>query len=172
MTNFNAFDFSKNPMFDPKNNPFLSGDFGTAFQKMDYPADLSDFFAPVRKNVEAVAAANKIVLDGVQAVLKRQGEILTGYANDAAVLVEDAKNGASADPQEVAVKSVDAAKVSLADTVANTRELSEILAKSQEEAFALMTARLGESLDEAKAAIVKMQPAAPAKAAKKASATK
>lgn len=167
MNNFNAFDFSKNPMFDPKNNPFMSGDFGAGFPKMDYPANLEEFFAPVRKNVEAVAAANKVALEGMQAVLKRQSEIFSGYANDAATLVQDAKGSTTVDPQDMAVKTVEAAQGSLADVIANTRELSEILAKSQEEAFSLMTARLGESLDETKAAIVKMQQAAPAKAATK-----
>ena len=173
MTNFDAFDFSKNPLFDPKNNPFLSGDknpflsgdMATAFPKMDVPADLEAFFAPVRKNVEAVAAANKVALDGVKAVLKRQGEILNDLAADAATLVQDAKDSAGADPQDLAAKNVETAKLALNDAVANTRELGEMLAKSQEEAFDVINVRLAESLDEVKAAFAKMPTVAPAKKA-------
>ena len=173
MTNFDAFDFSKNPLFDPKNNPFLSGDknpflsgdMATAFPKMDVPADLEAFFAPVRKNVEAVAAANKVALEGVKAVLKRQGEILNDLAADAATLVQDAKDSAGADPQDLAAKNVETAKLALNDAVANTRELGEMLAKSQEEAFDVINVRLAESLDEVKAAFAKMPTVAPAKKA-------
>ena len=163
MAQTSLFDFSQNPFFDPKNNPFmdpaknpfLNKDLAEVFGNLKAPLDFQDVVASQRKNMEAIAAANKTAVEGMQAVIKRQSEILKEIVDETNALAQEAKDTVTAAPDEQAAKSLETVKGAIEDAVSNMKELSEMLAKSQSEAFDILNSRLTESLDEVKATIAK-----------------
>lgn len=164
MTQTNFFDFSSNPFFDPKNNPFLdptknpflNKDLADVFKNLKAPGlDMQEMVAAQRKNMEAIAAANKTAVEGMQAVIKRQGEILKEIVDEANALAQEAGSNVGSAPEDQAARNLDAVKISIEEAVGNMKELSEMLAKSQGEAFDILNHRLTESLDEVKSTIAK-----------------
>ncbi len=164
MTQTSFFDFSSNPFFDPKNNPFLdptknpflNKDLADVFKGLQAPGlGMQEMVAAQRKNMEAIAAANKTAVEGVQAVIKRQGEILKEIVDEANALAQEAGSNVGSAPEDQAARNLDAVKVSIEDAVGNMKELSEMLAKSQGEAFEILNGRLTESLEEVKSTIAK-----------------
>ncbi len=108
--------------------------------------DTNLFLEMQRKNVEAFAAANKIALEGVQTVARRQVEIMRDSMKEAGDAVS-AINAAKTVEEKVA-KQAEATKAAYLKGVADMRELSELGAKSGQEAFEVLNARVTEGLDE------------------------
>lgn len=156
----NFFDFSSNPFLDPKNNPFLdtgknpflNNDLMSAFSSMKAPnMDFSGLAEAQKRNFEAITAANKTAVEGLQAVFKRQGEILKEITEEVNGLAQNSVT--TGGPEDHAARNLDAVKSAIEEAVSNIRELSEMTAKSQSEAFDILNKRVTESLDEVKAAI-------------------
>ncbi|MEQ8603075.1 MAG: phasin family protein [Marivibrio sp.] len=151
----NYFDPKNNPFLDPKNNPFLdpsknpflSADVSKMFGGYQAP-ELKDLMDSQRKNFEALAQANKTAVEGFQAVFTRQGEILKQIMDEANASLQ-AMN-ASGKPDAAAAQNIDQIKDSLEQAVTNMRELSEMVSKSQQEAFDILNGRMTEQLDEIK----------------------
>lgn len=99
-----------------------------------------------RKNVEAMTAANRIALEGVQTVARRQAEIM----RDSMKEVGDAVSAITAAKtvEEKFAKQAEMTKAAYVKSVADMRELSELQAKSSQEAFEVLNARVAEGLDE------------------------
>ena len=99
-----------------------------------------DFAALVdreRKNIEALADANRIAFEGWQHLVRRQAEIL-----------QETMKKVVADAGQVdAMKRADLAKEGFAKAVANMRELAEMAAKSQKEAFDVVRKRIEENVE-------------------------
>ncbi len=107
-----------------------------------------------RKNVEALTAANKMALEGVQAVAKRQVGILQETVATATEAMEAL--GKSGSPQDAAAKQADLVKQAFEKTIANMRELTELTVKSNTEATETINNRIAEGLEEIKAQALKM----------------
>ena len=160
MSQTSFFDFKNNPFLDPKNNPFLdasknpflNSDMAGVFSKMQTPMiDMSEIAASQRKNFEAIASANKTAVEGIQAVMKRQGEIFKEIVDEASALTQEAS--AAGTPDANVAKNLDTVKMAIEEAVSNMKELSEMMAKSQTEAFEILNGRLTESLEEVKKAV-------------------
>jgi phasin family protein len=78
-----------------------------------------------RRNVEALTAANQTIAQGLQTVVRRQGEI----ARQSVKQVQDLLSGKPASVTEALVKQIDLTKTSYEKNVADVRELSDIVAK-------------------------------------------
>ena len=106
-----------------------------------------------RKNVEALAEANKLAYEGMQAVFQRQLEILRHTAEE----VAQASQGLSApeSPQDLAVRQTELAKDAFERTLGNLRELAEMVAKSNSEACDLLNKRFAQGLDELRDLLLK-----------------
>ena len=115
--------------------------------KIDYEA-LVDIH---RKNFEAMQKSAAVVSQGGRAVLAKQQEILAEVGREARQLIADFKPGGS--PQEVAVKQAELAKRVFEATVKNTRDVAELVQKSNSEAPKIILDRMRESFAEARAAI-------------------
>ncbi len=110
--------------------------------------------ASQKKNVEAVVAANRTVVEGVQAVLKRQAEIMQEAMAEMSKAVETlSKAGAS--PQAAVAAQVDLVKSGLERTFASMQEIAQMVAKSQSEATTQINTRITASLDELKDLVLK-----------------
>jgi phasin family protein len=106
-----------------------------------------------RKNMEALSAANKLALEGMQAVFKRQAEIIKQSIEEGAAATRDFS--ATSSPQDSVVKQTDLAKNAFEKALTNARELSEIVAKANGEAVELLNKRFAAMLDEFKTTVGK-----------------
>jgi phasin family protein len=101
-----------------------------------------------RRNVEALTAANQTLVQGLQTVVQRQGEI----ARQSVKQFQDLLSVKPASVKETLVQQIDLTKTSYEKNVANARELGDIVAKVGTEAADILSRRVVASLDEVKAA--------------------
>ncbi len=115
--------------------------------------DVETLVASQRKNIEALSQANKLAFEGVQAVFKRQVEILRQALEEGASAAKELVEAGT--PQEKAIRQTDLAKDAFERSLSNARELSEIIAKSNGEAFDLLNKRFLQVVEEVKDGIAK-----------------
>ncbi len=115
--------------------------------------DVDSLVTSQRKNIEALTQANKLAYDGLQAVVKRQAEILRQTVDEIAQATKDIAEPGN--PQEKAAKQTELAKEAFERSLSNLRELSEMIAKANTEAFDLLNKRFTQTLDEVRDALTK-----------------
>ena len=129
-------------------------DMSKYFQDFKVPGvDVETLVASQRKNIEALTQANKLAYEGVQALIKRQVEIARQTIEESASVARQLVEAGS--PQEKAVRQTELTKDVFERALSNARELSEIIAKSNTEAFELLNKRFTQVLDEIKDGITK-----------------
>ena len=125
-------------------------DFTRMFSEMKMPAmpDMEALLTAQRRNMEAMSAANRIALEGAQAVAKRHMEIMQ---QTMAEMTETMRALTSSDtPQTKAAKQAELLKRAYERAVANTKELSDLIARSNGEAITTLNKRFTEAMDEVK----------------------
>ena len=131
--------------------PQSETDFTNYFANIQLPAlpDMEMFLTANRKNLETLTAANRVALEGAQAVARRHMEIVQ---SNMAELTEAMKTLAAADkPQEKAAKQAELLKHAYQRAVAQMKELSDLIQQSNAEALSLINQRFAEAMDEVKA---------------------
>ena len=132
--------------------PFFDTDFTKLFGEFRVPGfDVETILAAQRRNIEAVTAANQLVIEGIQALLKREAEILRQTIEESSIVLKGLM--ATGAPEEKLAQQADLLKTSFEKALANLRELAEMAAKSNTEAADVLTKRIGEGLTELKAAV-------------------
>ena len=134
--------------FPPKMSDF--GDFTKIFAELKFPAvpDLEAFVSASRKNIETLTAANKVALEGAQAVAKRHMEIVQQSMTE---LSEAVRSLATAEaPQAKAARQAELLKHAYERSVSNIKELSDMIQQSNGEALKLLHHRFTEAMDEVK----------------------
>jgi phasin family protein len=136
------------------NNPFSGFD----FSKFDVQKMLGDFKIPgvdmqslmsaQEKNIAALKQANQHAAEGLQALAKRQMEMMQQVMQGAASAAQQV--AASSGPKEAAAKQAEVAKAAFEQAVANMREMAELVSKSSNQAFEVITQRAAEGLEELK----------------------
>ncbi|RVT99184.1 phasin family protein [Rhodovarius crocodyli] len=106
-----------------------------------------------RKNIEAITAANKIAIEGAQAVARRQVEILQSSVSELSSAVQNMSREES--PVGKVARQTDLIKSSYEKAVSNVKELSDLIQKSNNEALNLLNARFSAAMDEVKSAVSK-----------------
>lgn len=102
--------------------------------------------AAQRKNIEAITQANQLAIEGVQAVARRQAEITREALDEAPELFRELSQPGA--PQEKFAKNAEIAKTSFEKGLSSARELTELFAKANTEAFNVITKRMTESFSE------------------------
>jgi phasin family protein len=128
-----------------------AADFTKLFSEMKLPAmpDMEAFVAASRRNIETLTAANRVAMEGAQAVARRNMEIMQ---QNMAELTECMTALASAEgPQAKAAKQAELLKQAYERAVANMQELRDLIQQSNTEALALLNRRFAEAMDEVKA---------------------
>ena len=101
-----------------------------------------------KRNMEVLAAANRVALEGAQAVAKRYAEIMQQTAAD---MTEAMRGMASPEsPQARAAKQAELLKVGYERAVANIKELADLIQRSNGEALSMLNTRFTEALEEVK----------------------
>jgi phasin family protein len=130
---------------------FPDFDFTRIFAELKLPAvpDLESFLTASRKNMETLSAANRVALEGAQAVARRHLEITQQTMTE---LTEALRSFATTEPpQAKAAKQAELLKQGYERAVNNIRELSDLIQQSNSEALNLLNKRFTESLEEIKA---------------------
>lgn len=140
------------------NNPFLAFgsldvnrfDLTKAFTNLNIPGlDVQGLLEAQRKNIEALAEANRLAMEGMQAVARRETEILTQAMSEAQKASATVRSASG--PREIAAAQVDIAKEAFEKAIMNMRELAEMVQKSNVEACNIINRRVAMSLEEIKA---------------------
>jgi phasin family protein len=139
--------------FDPTK---VVAEFSNALKQYKLPnVDLDSVVASQKKNLEALTAANRTAFEGLQAVAKRQAEILQETMNEASKAVDALAKAGS--PAEVAAKQAELTKSAFERALSNMRELADLVAKSNQDASTTISSRISASLDEIKDYALKLK---------------
>jgi phasin family protein len=135
-------------------NPFTDFDFTKIAAEFKLPTvNVETVVETARKNFAALTTVNTAAVESMKAIAQRQGDMVR------AAMEDFSKHGsevlAAATIEEKAIKQIDFAKKSYEMAIANTKELAELVGKSQAEAFEALTSRVSELTEEVKAAIAK-----------------
>ncbi|MCA1941913.1 MAG: phasin family protein [Caenispirillum bisanense] len=126
--------------------------------------DVDALVATQQKNLEAMTAANRLAFEGMQAILKRQAELIRQAVEEAAAAATGIA-GAST-PTDKMLKQTELTKEAFERAVSNAREVAEMMAKSNTEVADLLNKRFTEVLDELKGVVAQAAKAAPGTAKK------
>lgn len=119
------------------------------FFKNEYfknPYDFNQIFSTQRRNIEALSAANQVVVESAQAISRRQAELARENVEESLKASKDLMSSGS--PEAGLAKNVDLAKSFFESALSNLREITETVTKSGFEAFDILNRRAAESLDE------------------------
>ena len=126
-------------------------EFSKLFADMKMPmmgGGMETFVAAQRRNMEVLSAANKVALEGAQAVAKRHMEIMQQTMSE---MTENMRDMASPEsPQVRAAKQAEMLKMTYERAVAHIKELADLIQRSNGEALGLLNHRFTEALDEVK----------------------
>ncbi len=129
-----------------------SEEFTRIFSELKMP-DTETLTAAYKRNVEAITAANRIALEGAQAVAKRHMEIVQQSISEMTETVRSLS--LSEAPQARAARQAELLKHAYERAVANTKEISDLIQHSNAEALALLNRRFVEAMDEVKSVMEK-----------------
>ena len=133
-------------------SPFDMTDFSKIMGEYKIPGvDWQEVIASQQKNLQALAKANQVLVEGAQAVMRREIEILQKAMAEAAEASKELMQ--QGDPQAQASKRLELAKTSFEAAVQNMRELAEVAGRSNREALEVINQRALESFDEIKRAM-------------------
>jgi phasin family protein len=115
--------------------------------------DMDAFLAHHRKNLEAMSATAKVAAEGATTVAGKQREILEKALAD---LTEHAKSfKIGGNPQEMMAAQADFAKKGFEAVIKNTKDIAELVQKSNTEALSIVQGRMQDSIKEIQSAFTK-----------------
>ena len=133
------------PEFDIKK---LMGD-----MKIPAMPDVEAVLAAHKRNLDALTEANRVALEGAQLVARRHMEIMQETMSG---LTSTLKELAGNQPPAVrAAKQAELLKKAYENAVANTKELGDLIQKSNAEAMSKLNTRFSEAMTEMKALLEK-----------------
>jgi phasin family protein len=125
-------------------NPF--GDVMKAFEQLKMPGiDMAAIVEARRKDVEALVEANKAAYESMQAMARKQTEMMT----QALQAMQEAGKGAFSGSANPAAQTA-AVRAAFEKTVADMKELAEMARSSQADAMANITSRANQHVEEIK----------------------
>lgn len=128
---------STNGFFDPSK----------AFGNFRFPGfDVEAIVEAQSKNLEALAQANQLAVEGMRALAQRQAEIVQQAVEQASGLMLGwTQPGA---PEDRLAKNAEAAKQAFERGLAQARELNELSTKASTDVFSVLARRVSDSFDE------------------------
>jgi phasin family protein len=125
-------------------------DFPKLFSEMKVPAmpDMEAVLSAHRRNLEALSDANRVALEGAQAVARRHMEIMQATMTGLAASMKDMS--LTDTPATRAAKQADLLKQAYENAVSNTRELGDLIQRSNTEAMEKLNHRFSEAMTEMK----------------------
>ncbi|MBX3642390.1 MAG: TIGR01841 family phasin [Rubrivivax sp.] len=117
------------------------GDLGKLLGRFKLPGiDVAAIVESQRKDMQALADANRQAYEGIKALAERRNEML----KEAFIQWRDAMKGAKG--TELLTKQAELARQGVQDAIANVRELAQMEAQSRKEAWKIVQDRFEENL--------------------------
>lgn len=126
------------PDFDVKK---LMGD-----MKLPPMPDMEAVLAAYKRNLEALTEANRVALEGAQAVARRHMEIMQSTMSGLSSTMKELS--ANQTPATRAAKQAELLRKAYEDAVTNTQELGDLIKKSNAEAMNKLNKRFSEAMSE------------------------
>ena len=140
-----------NPMGDMQNmqKSFTKPlkDLGERLQNLNLSGAAGTIAASGRKDLEALIKANQKSYQGLQAVVQRQTEMLR---DSIAAWQGTVKSLPGSDPKEGIAKLDEMGRAAFKQALEDIRELADMAARSQAEAFEIVRGRIASNVDEVK----------------------
>jgi phasin family protein len=137
-------------MMEQTTSTNLFGDITKMLEQYKLPGiDVAAIVDMRRKDIEALMTANRVALEGAQAVGQKQVEILRSTLDQLSSLIQQAT--ASGSMTEKTTKTGELVQQFLQRALEDMRELAETAYKSQSDTYAVLTKRIQENIDEARA---------------------
>ena len=135
-------------------------EFTRMFKDMKLPAsmDMEALLNAHKKNMEVLSAANRVAMDGAQALARRNMEIMQQTMAEMGDSMRALTSTES--PQDKAAKQTEMLKRAYERAVGNAKELGDLIQRSNGEAIGLLNARFTEAIEEVKALVAKAGPQA------------
>ena len=126
-------------------------EFSRMFGEMKFPmmSDMEGFLSAHRRNMETLASANRVALEGAQTVAKRHMEIVQQTMQEMTDTIRELTTTES--PQARAARQAELVKQGYERAVAHMRELADLIQRSNGEALSMLNHRFTEAMDEVKA---------------------
>jgi phasin family protein len=136
-------------------------EFTKMFSDMKVPGmaampDMDAFLSAHRRNMEVLTAANRVALEGAQAVARRHMEIMQQTMSEMTETMRDLSSPDS--PQAKAAKQTELMKSSYERAVAHMKELADLIQRANGEALGMLNHRFAEAMDEVKLLAAKAGP--------------
>lgn len=127
--------------------PFTPADFTKMFSEIKAPGiDPEALMAAQRKNIEAVAAANKVAVEAWQEIARQQSEYLKEAVAQATKTMREGASASS--PEGNAQRQTAAVQEAVTKALATMKSMAEVAAKANAEAFDKINRRFVEGMDE------------------------
>ncbi len=131
-------------MANTPQNPF--GDVTKMLEKFKVPGvDMTAIIEARRKDIEAVVESNKAAIEALQAMGRKQAEMLTSAMQEIQATTKNL-TGSAGDP----AKQAEIVKKAYAKAVADVKDLADMASKAQADSMASITKRAGEHMEEIK----------------------
>lgn len=137
--------------------------FKSAFGEFDFTKIMGDFKFPMidvetvmethRRNFQALTAANQSVFEAFKGIAQRQADMAKAAVEDFSKVGSELIAAGSI--EEKTARNAELMKKGYETAIANARELADLYAKGNAEAFEAINKRIGEALDEFKGAALK-----------------
>jgi len=135
-------------------NPFLDFDVTRLMGEFRVPGfDTEALMAAQRRNIEALTKANQLAAEGMQAVARRQAEILRQTMEEASRMMGTLAQAGG--PEKQAVKQAEIAKTAFETAIANMKEIADLVSRANQDTFSVINKRVAESMDEVRALMAK-----------------
>jgi len=132
----------------------LLGEIGRIIERFRLPGlDAAAILEARRKDIEALAEANRIALAGAQDLSHKQGEILQKTLQELQTLVRDSSVAGSLTQSPAQLG--DLLQKTLHQTLGNMRDLAEVAYKSQTDAFNAVGQRVQHNIEELRALLLR-----------------
>lgn len=144
-----------------KSGGSAASDFASLFAELKLPslADVEPLMRVYQRNMEALAAANKVALEGAQAYARRHMEIVQQSLSELTQTMQAL--AAPGSPQAKTAAQVEHMKLAYERAISNMKELGELVQRANNEAIQLLTQRFGEAMDDIKQMMSKSEHRAP-----------
>lgn len=137
-------------------NSFNPDELMKIFSSLKMP-NMPDFHALAesqKRNLEALSSANRLAMEGAQAVARRNMEIMQQVMGELSHAVQTLTN-TDGSPQDKASQQADMLKGAYERAVTNMQEVAELIQKSNGEAVSVINRRFTEALEEVKSLVHK-----------------
>lgn len=144
MTHQNPF---QNPLQNPFTEFFKQNDMRKVFEQFQsFPMDVKEILEMYRRNFQALADANQLTIENAQAIVQRQGQILSQMAEDHSRLTRQMMEEGT--PEEKIARHAQLFKETYQRTAESLQEVSDLLNKTRQEAGTLINKRVAASMNE------------------------